>query len=76
MSRENFFNSIKLKRDGAETEIENLQSSFKSGDIMEEDIPKEKLDKLIHLYEKQNKELEDKIDEAKIRIKRKLNSIK
>ena len=42
---------------------------------MEEDIPKEKLDKLIYLYEKQNKELEDKINRAKIRIRRKINSI-
>ena len=56
--------------------IEKLQRDFKTGKITERDISNEDKEKLIELYKKQNKKLQEKLQTEKNQIRKILNNLK
>lgn len=56
--------------------IEKLQRDFKNGKIAERDIANEDKEKLIELYKKQNKKLQEKLQTEKNQIREILNNLK
>ena len=56
--------------------ILDLQNKYKAGIIKEEDMTQEELESLIELYQKQNERLKQRLEEKRIRIRRKLNELK
>ena len=56
--------------------IEKLQRDFKTGKITERDISNEDKEKLIELYKKQNKKLQEKLQTEKNQIREILNNLK
>lgn len=76
IQKDNFKENIKIKQDEEELNIKKLQKEYKAGNILEENMTDEKREKLIELYKKQNKELKDKIETKKQRIRKKLDDLK
>ena len=56
--------------------IEKLQRDFKTGKVTERDISNEDKEKLIELYKKQNKKLQEKLQTEKKQIREILNNLK
>ena len=75
-SKNSFRENIEIKQDEEELKIQKLQKEYKAGNIREEDMTDEEHEKLIDLYEKQNKELKEKINTKKQIIRKKLNDLK
>ena len=76
IKKNNFKENIEIKRDEEELNIIKLQKEYKAGNIREEDMTDEEHKKLIDLYEKQNKELKEKIETKKQRIRKRLDNLK
>lgn len=76
MEKNNFKESIEVKEDEEELKIIKLQTEYKAGNIREEDMTDEEHEKLIDLYKKQNKELKEKIETKKHKIRKKLDDLK
>lgn len=76
MEKNNFKENIEVKEDEDELKIIKLQTEYKAGNIREEDMTDEEHEKLINLYKKQNKELKEKIDTKKHKIRKKLDDLK
>ena len=76
IEKNNFKENIEIKRDEEELNIIKLQKEYKVGNIREEDMTDEEHKKLIDLYEKQNKELKEKIKTKKQRIRKRLDNLK
>ena len=74
MEKNNFKENIEVKED--ELKIIKLQTEYKAGNIREEDMTDEEHEKLINLYKRQNKELKEKIDTKKHKIRKKLDDLK
>ena len=76
IEKNNFRENIKIKQDEEEMNIIKLQKEYKAGNIREEDMTDEEHKKLIDLYEKQNKELKEKIEIKKQKIRKQLDDLK
>lgn len=76
MEKNNFKESIEVKEDEEELKIIKLQTEYKAGNIREEDMTDEEHEKLIDLYKKQNKELKEKIETKKNKIRKKIDDLK
>lgn len=74
MENKSFLENIKIDKE--EARILKLQKEYKSGKISKEDLTDEDYEKLITLYEKQNKKLKEKIDVQKEKIRKKLKDLK
>ena len=76
IEKNSFRENIELKQDEEEQKILKLQKEYKLGNIREEDMTDEEHQKLIALYEKQNKILEEKINTKKTIIRKKIDELK
>ncbi len=76
MEKNNFKESIEVKENEEELKIIKLQTDYKEGNIREEDMTDEEHKKLIELYEKQNKQLKEKINTKKQTTRKRLNDLK
>lgn len=56
--------------------IKKLQRDLKTGKIAERDITNEDKEKLIELYKRQNKKLQEKLQTEKDQIRQILNNLK
>lgn len=72
-NKEQFKESLKI--DNEELRIVDLQKDYKAGKILEKDIPKEDRQKLIELYNRQNRELEKEIKEKEKILNEKKKSL-
>ena len=72
----NFRHDIIIKQDDEKLRILNLQEDYKNGLIEEEDISKEDYQKLLDLYDEQNKLIKEDIERDRVLIKNMLEKLK
>lgn len=72
----NFKDEIAIKQDKEKLRILKIQEDYKNGLIEEEDISKEDYQKLLDLYDEQNKKINEEIERDKIEIKNMLEKLK
>ena len=75
IEKSKFKESIEVKEDEEELKIIKLQKEYKVGNIREEDMTDEEHEKLIDLYKRQNKDLKEKIETKKYKIRKKLDNL-
>lgn len=71
-----FIQNIVIKENEEEKRIKNLQMQFDNGEIDDEDISDEDMDKLIELYNKETEELNRETENIKIHIAQMLRELK
>ncbi len=71
-----FVKSIEVEVDEEKTRIHKLQKAYQRGAILEEEIKQEDYQKLVELYEEQNKELEKQINQKKDELKKIIDGLK
>lgn len=71
-----FKEEIVIKQDEEKLRILKIQEDYKNGLIEEEDISKEDYQKLLDLYDEQNKKISQEIEKDKIEIKNMLQKLK
>ena len=74
--KENFINNIIIKEDEEEKRLKILQLQYDNGEIDEEDISEEDMDKLIEMYEKETEELNADTEKRKKHIAQMLKELK
>lgn len=72
----NFFENIQIRQNEEEIRLKNLQLQYDNGEIDEEDISDEDMDKLIEMYEKETEELNRETENIKIHISQMLKELK
>lgn len=75
-SKENFIENILIKENKEEKRLKTLQLQYDNGEIDEEDILDEDMDKLIEMYEKETEELNKETENIKIHISHMLKELK
>lgn len=71
-----FFENIYIKQNEEEMRLKKLQLQYDNGEIDEDDILEEDMDKLIEMYEKETDELNKDTENIKIHITKMLNKLK
>lgn len=74
--KENFIENIAIKEDEEEKRLKILQLQYDNGEIDEEDILEEEMDKLIKMYEKETEELNADTERRKNHIAQMLKELK
>lgn len=74
--KEYFIKNIVIKENEEEKRLKSLQLQYDNGEINEEDISDEDMDKLIEMYEKETEELNKETEKIKIHIAQMLNELK
>jgi len=74
--KENFIENIAIKEDAEEKRLKILQLQYDNGEIDEEDISEEDMDKLIEMYQKETEELKADTERRKIHIAKMLKELK
>ena len=74
--KENFIDNILIKEDEEEKRLKILQLQYDKGEIDEEDISDEDMDKLIEMYEKETEELNADTERRKNHIAQMLKELK
>ena len=74
--KENFIENIAIKENEEEKRLKILQLQYDNGEIDEDDISEEDIDKLIALYKKETEELNKDTLKRKIRIEKMLKEMK
>lgn len=74
--KEDFIANILIKEDEEEKRLKILQLQYDNGEIDEEDISDEDMDKLIEMYEKETEELNKETEYIKIHISQMLKELK
>lgn len=72
----NFFENIQIRQNEEEIRLKNLQLQYDNGEIDEEEISEEDMDKLIEMYEKETEELNRETENIKIHISQMLKELK
>ena len=63
-----FNHNIRVEENQEEKRLKKLQLQYDNGDIKEDDISEEDIDKLIEMYEKEIKELNEDTERRRIHI--------
>jgi len=71
-----FIENILIKQNEEEKRLKILQLQYDNGEIDEEDISDEDMDKLIEMYEKETEELNGETEKIKIHISQMLKELK
>ena len=71
-----FLKNILIKENEEEQRLKALQLQYDNGEIDEEDISDEDMDKLIEMYEKETEELNKETEKIKVHIEKMLNELK
>lgn len=74
--RDNFIDNILIKEDGEEKRLKILQLQYDNGEIDEDDISDEDMDKLIEMYEDETEKLNADTERRKIHIAQMLKKLK
>lgn len=74
--KENFVENIVIKDNEEEKRLKALQLQYDNGEIDEEYISDEDIDKLIEMYERETEELNDETEKIKIHISQMLKELK
>ena len=74
--KENFVGNIVIKENQEEKRLKELQQQYDKGEIDEEDISEEDMDKLIEMYEKETEELNNETEKIKNHISQMLKELK
>ena len=74
--KEHFINTILIKEDEEEKRLTTLQLQYDNGEIDEDDIAEEDMDKLIEMYEKETNELNADTEIRKYHIAQMLRELK
>lgn len=74
--KETFFENIQIKEDEEEKRLRILQLQYDNGEIDEEDISDEDMDKIIEMYEKETEELNADTERRKYHIAQMLKELK
>ena len=74
--KENFIENILIKENEEEKRLNNLQLQYENGEIDEEEISEEDMDKLIEMYEKETEELNKETESIKTHISQMLKELK
>lgn len=74
--KENFIENIQIKEDEEEKRLKILQLQYDNGEIDEEDISEEDMDKLIIMYEQETEELNADTERRKNHIAQILKELK
>ena len=74
--KENFIDNILIKEDEEQKRLKTLQLQYDNGEIDEDDISEEDIDKLIEMYEKETEELNVDTENIKIHISHMLKELK
>ena len=64
----NFRNNMQIKEDYEKIELLKIQKKFKTGEILEDDIPENYYNKLLQLYDEQNEKIRKEIENNKRKI--------
>lgn len=72
----NFKQKIRIEQDKEKLRILKLQEDYKNGLIKEDEISKEDYQKLLDLYDEQNKKINKEIERDKIQIRKMLEELK
>ena len=73
---EKFLNNIQIKEDEEEKRLKIIQLKYDNGEIEEEDILEEDIDKIIALYQKETEELDKDTLKRKMNIEKMLKELK
>ena len=71
-----FVENIVIKEDEEEIRLKSLQLQYDNGEIDEEDISDEDMDKLVEMYEQETEELNRETKNIKIHISQMLKELK
>ena len=71
-----FFENVYIKQNEEEIRLKRLQLQYDNGEIDEDVISEEDMDKLIEMYEKETDELNKDTENIKIHISKMLNELK
>ena len=74
--KENFVENIVIKENEEEKRLKILQLQYDNGEIDEEDISDEDMDKIIEMYEKETEKLNNETEKIKIHISQMLKELK
>ena len=74
--KENFVENIVIKENEEEKRLKELKLQYDNGEIDEEDISEEDMDKIIEMYQKETEELNDETEKIKIHISQMLRELK
>ena len=74
--KENFVVNIVIKENEEEKRLKILQLQYDNGEIDEEDISDEDMDKIIEMYEKETEKLNNETEKIKIHISQMLKELK
>ena len=74
--KENFIENISINENEEEKRLKRLQLQYDNGEINEEDISKEDMDKLIEIYQKETEELNADTKKRKNHIAQMLKELK
>lgn len=74
--KENFVENIVIKENEEEKRLKELQLQYDNGEIDEEDILDEDMDRLIEMYETETEELNNETEKIKIHISKMLKELK
>lgn len=74
--KKSFIDNILIKKDEEEIRLKKLQLLYDNGEIDEDELLDEDIEKLVALYEKETEELNMKTENIKIHIAKMLNELK
>ena len=74
--REKFVRSIEIKEDEEDNRLKAIQLQYDNGEIDEDDISEEDIDKLVEMYEKETDELNADTEKRKRHIAKMLEELK
>lgn len=74
--KENFVENILIKENKEEKRLKTLQLQYDNGEIDEEDISDEDMEKLIEMYEKETEKLNKETENIKIHLSHMLKKLK
>lgn len=74
--REKFARSIEIKENEEEKRLKSIQLQYDNGEIDEDDISEEDIDKLVEMYEKETDELNADTEKRKRHIAKMLEELK
>ena len=75
-NKNSFLESIKIKEDKEKLRLNKIKLQYENGEIDEEDLTEEDIEKLIKIYEEETKKLNEDTQRRKVRIRKMLNELK
>ena len=75
MKNREFVNSLKLNKNEHKVKLKKLQQAYENNEILEKEMTKEQRETLLNLYKKQNRNIEQEIENKRKNIRKLLDEI-